>query len=514
MSDQLLLGIDVGTGGVRVALVTPEGEMEATASVAIDTTTPRPAWAEQNPQDWWEGLRQALPQVLSKVDASRIAGLSVDGTSATLVPCDRDGRPLRPALLWMDVRAAHEAEELTNTGDPALKYAGQNTVSAEWGIPKLMWLNRHENETYTKAEVFADSVDWMTFRLTGEWTMSICSATCKFFYDSNWSGWPTNLYAKAGIPDALAKLPPRVLNMGEVAGTLSSRAAEELGLPAGIPVAMGGIDAHVGAIGLGVVEPGSLALITGSSHVMLGQTDQAIYSKGVWGSYFDAIIPGQYTVEAGQISTGSINNWFAKNYTLKAHEDARATGKPLYEILNSRAEDIPIGSDGVVVLDHFQGNRSPFSDPYSRGAIMGLTLSHNENHLYRAVLESVCFGTRTIFDTFREKGLDPTTVMVSGGPTKSEFWMQMHADVTGVPMSLPSNTEGPLMGGAILASVGAGLYESIGDAAKAMVSVARTIEPRQDAYEEYDFYHQRYLELYSALAPISSKTAHHIGEGK
>ena len=142
MSDQLLLGIDVGTGGVRVALVTPEGEMEATASVAIDTTTPRPAWAEQNPQDWWEGLRQALPQVLSKVDASRIAGLSVDGTSATLVPCDRDGRPLRPALLWMDVRAAHEAEELTNTGDPALKYAGQNTVSAEWGIPKLIFIYR------------------------------------------------------------------------------------------------------------------------------------------------------------------------------------------------------------------------------------------------------------------------------------------------------------------------------------------------------------------------------------
>ncbi|MCF2706074.1 xylulose kinase [Arcanobacterium haemolyticum] len=510
MTDQLLLGIDVGTGGVRVALVTPDGKMEATASVTVETATPRPAWAEQNPEDWWNALKEALPQVLSQVDVDRIVGMSVDGTSATLVACNKSGVPLRPALLWMDVRASREAEELTNTGDPALKYAGQNTVSAEWGVPKLMWLKRNEPENYEKAEVFADCVDWMTYRLTGEWTMSICSATCKFFYDSNWSGWPTNLYSKAGIADSLGKLPPRVLNMGEEAGKLSARAAEELGLRPGISVAMGGIDAHVGAIGLGVVEPGSLSLITGSSHVMLAQTDQAVYSKGIWGSYFDAIIPGQYTVEAGQISSGSVNSWWVKNYTLKAHDEARETGKPLYEILNARAKEIPIGSDGVIVLDHFQGNRSPFSDPYSRGAITGLTLSHTEDHLYRAILEGVCFGTRLIFDTFREKGINPTTVMVSGGPTKAEFWMQMHADVTGVPLSLPSNTEGPLMGGAILASVAAGIHPTIGDAAKEMVSVERVIEPNMEAYEQYDFFYKRYVDLYSALAPIATATAQHI----
>ncbi len=512
MAEKLVLGVDVGTGGVRVALVDPKGHMEATASVAVATATPRPAWAEQEPMDWWNGLREALSQVLTKVDAKRIVGMSVDGTSATVVACDRNGKPLRPALLWMDVRAAEEAVELTNTGDPALKYAGQNTVSAEWGLPKLMWLKRHEPDVYEKAEVFADSMDWLTHRLTGEWAMSVCSATCKFFYDSNWSGWPTNLYTKAGVGEALGKLPSTVLNMGEVAGTLTASAAKELGLTPGITVAMGGIDAHVGAIGLGVVEPGSLALITGSSHVMLGQTDQAIYSKGIWGSYFDAIIPGQYTVEAGQISSGSVNSWWVKNYTLKAHEEAAREGVELYEILNRGAKEIPIGSDGVIVLDHFQGNRSPFSDPFSRGAITGLTLSHTENHIYRAILEGVCFGTRIIFDTFREKGMNPTTVVVSGGPTKAEFWMQMHADVTGVALRIPANTEGPLMGSAILATVGAGLHSSIGEAAKEMTSVARIIEPNMEAYEAYDFYYRRYVDLYSALAPISQEVAKHVAE--
>lgn len=509
MDDKLLLSIDVGTGGVRVAAVTPDGKMLDSASVSVDTYTPKPAHAEQNPQDWWDGLKTAIGKLLLSLPADAFAGIAVDGTSATVIPCDRSGNPLRPCLLWMDVRAAKQAEKLTSTGDPALKYAGMQTVSAEWGVPKLMWLAENEPDIYKKAEVFVDCVDWMNFKLTGEWAMSICTATCKYFYDSNWSGWPTSLYEEAGIPDALGKLPSNVLNMGEVVGELSRGAAQELGLPAGIPVTMGGIDAHVGAIGLGVVDEGSLALITGSSHVMLGQTDQAIYAKGIWGAYYDAIIPGLYTVEAGQISSGSVNNWFTNRFTVDAHSSSNVSAD-LYKYLDAQAQQIPIGCDGVVALDHFQGNRSPFSNPYSRGAFTGLTLSHTEAHLYRAVLESVCYGTKTIFDTFRDKGFDPVKVVVSGGPTKSRFWMQMHADVTGVPMLFPKNTEGPLIGGAILASIGAGLHKDIGSAAKEMVEMADAIEPNSDATSEYQFYHQRYLEIYEALAPVSSKIAHHI----
>lgn len=510
MSEQLLLGVDVGTGGVRVGLVTPTGEVVSTASVEVETQNPRPAHAEQRPEDWWDALKEALAKALDGVDASRIMGMAVDATSATLVACDINGTPLRPALLWMDVRAAKEAEKLTNTGDPALKYAGQQTVSAEWGIPKIMWLKNNQPEIYAKADVLCDCVDWLNFRLTGDWTMSICSATCKFFYDSNWSGWPTNLYREASVGDALEKIPQNVLLMGDVAGELTKSVAEELGLPAGIPVAMGGIDAHVGSIGLGVVKPGSLALITGSSHVMLAQSSTALYNKGLWGSYYDAIVPGQYTVEAGQISSGSVNNWYSKRFTLDAHRTMEKTHDDIYKILDENAKSIPIGSDGVIVLDHFQGNRSPFSNPYSRGAVTGLTLSHTEDHLYRAILESVCFGTKTIFDTFREKGLEVDKVMVSGGPTKSKFWMQMHSDVTGVPFVLPKNTEGPVLGSAMLAAIGAGLHKDMAAAADAMVEVDTVIEPNMDAHEEYSFYHERYLEIYHALASISRETALHL----
>ena len=242
--------------------------------------------------------------------------------------------------------------------------------------------------------------------------------------------------------------------------------------------------------------------------MLLGQTTHAIYAKGIWGAYYDAIIPGLYTVEAGQISSGSVNNWFTNGFTVDAHKRSREGGD-LYKILDAKAKEIPIGCEGVVALDHFQGNRSPYCNPYSRGAFTGLTLSHTEAHLYRAVLESVCYGTKTVFDTFRDKGFDPVKVVVSGGPTKSKFWMQMHADVTGVPLLFPKNTEGPLMGGAILASIGAGLHKDIGSAANAMVEMDHVIEPNPDATSEYQFYHERYLEIYEALSPINSKVVRH-----
>lgn len=501
----LVLGIDVGTSGVRAALIDTSGCVISSSSVEWETDYPRSGYAEQNPDVWWEGICQVVRKAISGYDPGRIAGIGVDATSATVVLCKRNGAVLRPAIMWMDIRASQEARLLTNSGDPALKYAGHDLVSAEWGTPKLMWVKRHEPEVWERTEVIADCLDYLTFRMCGEWTASICNTSCKFFYDSNWGGWPVSLYEVGGIPEAIELFPKRVLNLGDLAGTLNAQAAEEMGLIAGIPIAEGGIDAHVGAIGLGVVEPGSMALITGSSHVMLGQTTKAVYANGIWGAYANAIIPGQYTVEAGQVSTGSTLAWFVKNYCPQALAKARAKGQSPYKFLDEQASKVPIGANGVVALDHFQGNRTPFVDSHSRGAFIGLSLSHTEADLYRAVMESVCYGTGAIFDTFRQKGFIPQSVMVSGGPTGSPLWMQMHADVTGVPINVPSSTGGPILGSAMLACLAAGIYRSAEEAASEMVRMGRCYKPDPQRHQEYRFYLEQYLEIYRALSPITNR---------
>ena len=249
--------------------------------------------------------------------------------------------------------------------------------------------------------------------------------------------------------------------------------AEELGLKAGTPVAEGGVDAYVGALGLGVVEPGKMALITGSSHVMIGQTSEPIHDPGFWGAYTDAMIPGQYTVEAGQASTGSIVAWFKNQFAGDAAAEAKERGVDTYDVLTELARDVPIGSDGLIVLDYFQGNRSPYTDPLARGMMWGLTLSHTPGHVFRAIIEGICYGTENILRTMRGHDFEPRLNVVSGGPAKSDLWMQMHADVSNVPISFTKVSEGPVLGSAMLAAVGAGIYPDIQTAAEHMVHTGR-----------------------------------------
>jgi ribulose kinase len=313
--------------------------------------------------------------------------------------------------------------------------------------------------------------------------------------------------------DLLEKFPQNVIDLGTVAGELSREAAEELGLKAGTPVAEGGVDAYVGALGLGVVEPGKMALITGSSHVMIGQTESPIHDPGFWGAYTDAMIPGQYTVEAGQASTGSIVAWFKNQFAGDAAAEARERGVDTYDVLTELARDIPIGSDGLVVLDYFQGNRSPYTDPLARGMMWGLTLSHTPGHVFRAIIEGICYGTENILRTMRGQDFEPKLNVVSGGPAKSDLWMQMHADVSNVPISFTEVSDGPALGSAMLAAVGAGIYPDIPSAAEKMVHTADTIEPDAGRHEEYKFYVDRYLESYPQMKELMHKTERHVAGG-
>jgi FGGY-family pentulose kinase len=510
-----LIGIDYGTGGVRVGIFDSEGTPVVFRGISFETRYPRSGWAEQDPDEWWSCLQTAMKEAMqeSRVSPEEIAGISVGATSATVLALDREGRPSRPAIMWMDVRASDQARRIEETGHPALKYSGFGAVSAEWGLPKALWLKENEPETYNGAAHICDCADWVTNRLTGEWAGSVDIASSKYFHDRDQGGFPQGLFQAIGIEDLLEKYPQNLLDLGVVAGGLQKSVAEELGLKPGIPVAQGGVDAHMGALGLGVVQPGKLALITGSSHVMIGQSAKPIHGHGIWGAYTDAMIPGQYTIEAGQSSTGSVIAWFKDNFCGDAIAEAQRRGADPYQVLGEMARAIPIGSDGLLVLDYFQGNRAPHSDPLARGMIWGLSLSHGPGHVFRAIMEGICYGTEHIFRTFREQGYEPTLITVSGGSTRSDLWMQMHADVSNVPISLTRVGEGPALGSAMLAAVGAGVYPDIQAAAANMVHTQHTIEPDPAAHAEYEFYLDKYISTYPQMKELMHATVRHVAAG-
>ena len=506
------LGIDFGTESVRVGIFDMEGTPLVFTGEVYGLSHPYPGWAEQDPDEWWDCLVKATRRAVdeSGVAPEEIVGLSVDATTCTVVALDRQNRLLRPAIMWMDVRAADQARRVAETKDPALKYNGYARVSAEWMPSKALWLKENEPDTYESAARICECLDWVTYRLTGEWTASINIASFRWYYDRDEGGFPESLYSTLGLDDLLEKLPQEVLDMGKVVGELRREVAEELGLPGGIPVAEGGGDAFVALVGLDVLEPRKMALITGSSHVIVGQSAEPKHGAGLFGAFTDGIVPGQYSVEGGQASTGSVIKWFKDKFAKGAAEEAARREMDPYEVLGEWAAEVPPGSEGLMVLDYFQGNRTPHTDPEARGVMWGLSLRHGEGHVFRAIMEGICYGTEDILRRMRENDFEPTEGVVCGGPTKSDLWMQMHADVSNLPISFTRVPEAPTLGSAILGAVGAGVYPDVHEAARNMVHVEGGIEPNQEAHEEYKFYVDKYAETYPRMKELMHEVSHHV----
>ena len=340
-------------------------------------------------------------------------------------------------------------------------------------IPKSLWIQQEEPEIFENAETVCEFQDYLNFHLTGKRVASINNVSVRWHYGPGWGGWARSMVENLGMPELLKKWPDTVLRLGEEIGGLTSNAAAHLDLPEGVPVLQGGADAFIGMIGLGVVNPGSLAFITGSSHLHLGLSPQAFHGQGIWGTYADAVIPGLHVVEGGQTSTGSVVSWIR-----------RTLGSPSYEELNHEAAQLEPGSEGVVIQEHFQGNRTinrlHILTPLSRGVISGLTLKHGRGHLFRAALEGIAFGTELILETMRNNGFAAETVVLAGGATRSDLWLQIHADVSNLPLTLTKVPDAPALGSAILAAVGSGAFSDIGTATQKMVQVDKVIdaEPR------------------------------------
>jgi ribulose-phosphate 3-epimerase len=319
------------------------------------------------------------------------------------------------------------------------------------------------------------------------------------------------LYGKLGIPELAQKLPQRCLPPGASVGMTTPEATEHLGLNEPIPVIQGGADAFVGMIGLGCVRPGQMCLITGSSHLHCVVTSQKGTAPGSWGAYAGAPLPGLKFAEGGQSSTGSLLRWARDNLLTPGGavgSGAQSASALSYAELDAEAADVPPGADGLVALETFQGSRTPVTDPMARGAFVGFTLSHKRAHLWRALLEAVCFGTRACVEALQAAGHPCQEIIMAGGATRSPLWLQLHADVTGKSVVVCENTDAPLLGCAVLAAVGIGVHNSVPDAVAAMVRVARRVQPDPVVSARYDDLFERvYRPLADAVRPISHAIA-------
>ncbi|RKX87540.1 MAG: xylulose kinase [Spirochaetes bacterium] len=503
-----VLGIDAGTESIRTGIYNEIGKCVSFGVSENTNIHQHPGWGEQSVDQWNQSLIESINLAFmdSNVQPDQIEGIGLDGTSCTVVFMDKEGRPLRDAVMWMDIRASEEADEIASCGDPALKYVGFSKVSAEWFPCKNLWIKRNEPEVYEKAATIFEHTDWIAYRLTGEITANINTVSIRWFYNRNEGGFPVSLYEKIGLGDIFSKLPDRIVEIGEVVGGLSSEIAGLTGLRAGIPVAGGCADAYMGVIGVNALKPGKLALITGSSQLHIGMTDRELHAPGIFGTFPDAIVPGMEVVEAGQISTGSILKWFVSQFMNKnITDEAESRGISVYQLMDEQAAKIAPGSEGLVILEHWQGNRTPWVDAESRGVIRGLTLKHTPAHIFRAIMEAVVYGTQIILQKMEEGGVYIDEIIACGGATQSDLWMQIHADVTGKQIVIPEEQQAVSLGSAIAGTVGAGIYPSLGIGADAMVRISRIITPDKKMTEIYREYVRQYEATYENLKVESAK---------
>ena len=494
-----LLGLDFGTGGIRVGVFDLDTRaMLGEREVRYETRYPRPGWAEQSPADWWAALGEATRELIRDLGSPTIDGICAATTASTVVACKRDGTPLRPALLWMDCRAAEEADRTARATHPVLAYAG-GSDAAEWLVPKAMWLAAHEPAVYAGAEIICEGLDYINFKLTGLWVRSRMNATCKWNYDSVAECFHDALFEELGVPDLAGKLPREIFAVGAPIARISAEAMQHLGLSNRPILAQGGIDAHIGVVGADTLHPGELLMIGGTSIVHLFQLAEERPVSGFWGPYPHALVDDHWLVEAGQVSAGSILSWFSKDM----FELDRAGLADLVE----KAGALPVGGTGLLTLDYFMGNRTPYRDPMLRGAVLGLSLGHDRAALYRSAVEGVALASANVLKRMGELGVPCNRIVSSGGYAKNRLWLKATVDAIGAPVQLLAEANLTIIGAAGSAAAGAGLVADLFAAAEAVSQPTTTIEPDLRDHAKYAELLGEYLEATELLAPLSRRLA-------
>ncbi|SFC65248.1 xylulokinase [Bacillus sp. OV322] len=493
-----LLGTDIGTSGTKTILMDTEGNLIAQDLLEYDVLTPKPLWAEQWPDVWLDATKTSIKNTVQKsgIPAGNIHGIAISGLyGGSGIPLDEKMEPVRPCMIWMDRRAEAETKwVLEHIGEEKLREVTHNGADPYYGYTKMLWMKNHEPENWQKTSLFLPPNDYVIYKLTGEIAIDYSSAgNIGGIFDMNNRSWSKELMEAMGIP--LSMMPERIVESTDIVGGLTKEAAAELGLSEGMPVIASGIDCGAANIGLGVFESGIYAAAIGTSMCAALISDQPVKGKDliVWPYLYDAKKLSYYF--AGGATAGAIVKWFRQTMCQYELEVEKAGGKNAYEVLNEQAADIPVGSEGLIVLPYFMGERSPIWDSDAKGTIVGLSLAHTKAHIYRSFLEAVAFSLRDAIEATGENLGE--YILLAGGVTKSTLWRQIFSDVTGYPVVCPIHDVEANMGDVMLAGIGTGLlsYEDV----KKWQVLDQKIMPNKENHRKYNEYYQVYKSIYQNL---------------
>ena len=505
------LGLDIGTSGTKALLITEGGQHVASDTQEYPLSTPRPLWAEQDPEDWWQAAILTTKNVLHKanIGGAEIAGIGLSGQMHGSVFLDKDNRVLRPALLWCDQRTQAECDWITaQVGHDALVEHISNPVLTGFTAPKIVWLRNHEKETYDKVVKVLLPKDYIRYKLTGVHATEVSDASGTALLDVKNRRWSEEVLGAAGIPRSFM---PECAESVEITGHVHAEAAALTGLAVGTPVAGGGGDQAAGAVGSGIVETGVVSSTVGTSGVVFAYSDTPATDPKLRVHTFCHAVPGKWHTMGVVLSAGGSLRWLRDTFFQPEGVVARTIGDDPYNLMAEGAREVPSGAEGLIFLPYLTGERTPYPDANARGTFFGITLRHKRQHFARAVLEGVAYALNDTFQIFEEIGVPVTQVRASGGGAKSAVWRQIHADVTGHPHVTLSADEGPALGAALLAAVGTGAYPSVADACRAAIQTVAQTEPDAAAHVAYKKYYGVYRALYPALKEQFAAVSEAVG---
>jgi xylulokinase len=488
----MFLGIDVGTGGTRAVLIDRVGELVASFAVEhAPIRSERIGWAEQDPEDWWRAARGAIAGAMA---ASGLAGSEVEAVGLTgqmhgCVMLDADGQVLRPALIWCDQRTQPQCDWLTEKiGFERLIELTCNPALPNFTLTKLLWVREHQPEIFARIAHVLCPKDYVRYRLTGEFAMDLQEASGTLLLDVANRRWSAEVADAAGIPMPWL---PKLFEGPEICARISAAGAGATGLAGGTPVAAGAGDQGAGAVGMGILAPGSVSATIGTSGVVFAATDSPALDRLGRLHTFCHAAPGRWHVMG--VTNGA-------GLSLRYFRDTFSPGSSYEELLGLAAQ-APAGCDGLMWAPYLFGERTPHLDAEARAAFVGITASHTRGHFVRAVLEGVAFSLRDTFSLFDELMVPVKAIRLGGGGARGGLWRQIQADVYGHPVELLEAEEGGAFGAALLAGTGVGAWPSVEAACAATIRVAETIAPKDAAV--MDEAYLRYRRIYPALRQIA-----------
>ncbi len=502
-----LIGVDCGTSGTKTVLFHEDGTPLASVTIEYPMYQPQNGYAEQDPLDWKNAMLQSMRQVIAKsgVSKTEIKGIGISGQMHGLVMLDKDGSVLRRSIIWCDQRTTDEVAEMNRVvGREKLMEITANPALTGWTAAKILWVRNHEPEIYDKCCHILLPKDYLRYVLTGEFATEVSDASGMQLLDVPKRDWSDELLGLLQIDKSLLA---KVYESCEVTGTLTAEMADFLGLSPQTIVVGGAGDNAAAAVGTDVVQDGKAFTTIGTSGVVFAHTSaMAMDPKGRVHTCC-AAVPNSWHVMGVTQGAGLSLKWFRDNFCDAEKQTAKWMGVDEYYLMDQEAAKVPVGANRLLYLPYLMGERTPHLDPNARGVFFGLSAVHTKRDMLRAVLEGVTYSLRDCVEVFREMGIEVDDMMACGGGGTSPLWRSMLADLYQCPVKTLASKEGPALGVAILASVGAGIYSSVPEACQAIIKPDKTQQPIPENVPLYEAYYQLYREIYPALQNEFGKLA-------